>query len=262
MPMPRRLGYTVSIGPRAHFSYRTEVYAMPPELSVLRSENKYLLSYPDALSLRRRLDALLTRDSHGGPDGYLVRSLYFDSADHIDFSAKLAGVERRKKVRLRVYSPDSPTCKLELKEKHGDLQHKRSLLLTRAEGQRLSRGELDVLTPHLARSESAVALYQTMALGAYRPAALVEYDRIAYVYPRYDTRITLDLRVRSSEACFDLFAPALCCLPILNEQVILEVKYDRVLLGFISDLLRPYCLTRTSISKYCLGRRLFYDILY
>lgn len=262
MPMPRHLGYTVSIGPCAHFPYRTEVYAMPQELSVLRSENKYLLSYPDALSLRRRLDALLTRDGHGGPDGYLVRSLYFDSANHIDFATKLVGTERRKKVRLRVYSPDSPTCKLELKEKRGDLQHKRSLLLTRAEGQRLSRGELDVLTPHLARSESAAILYKTMALGAYRPAALVEYDRIAYVYPRYDTRITFDLRVRSNEARFDLFDSHPCYTPILNEQVILEVKYDRVLMGFISELLRPYCLIRTSVSKYCIGRRLFYDILY
>lgn len=235
---------------------------MPQELSVLRSENKYLLSYPAALDLQSKLDRLLARDAHSGPGGYLVRSLYFDSVNNIDFAAKLAGVERRKKIRLRVYSPDSPVCKLELKEKHGDLQHKRSLLLTRAEGQRLIRGELSVLTPHFSGSESAALLYQVMALGAYRPAALIEYDRIAYVYPRYDTRITFDLRVRSGEARFGLFAPHPCRTPILDGQVILEVKYDRVLMGFLSDVLRPYGLTRTSVSKYCIGRKIFYDILY
>lgn len=238
-----------------------EVRPMPQELSVFRSENKYLLSYAEALDLQRRLDVLLTRDAHSGPNGYLVRSLYFDSANNIDFSTKLAGTELRKKIRLRTYDPAGPACKLELKEKNGDLQHKRSLLLTRAESQRLCQGELGVLVPHFCRSESAASLYKIMALGAYRPAALIEYDRIAYVYPRFDTRITFDMRVRSNEARLDLFDPYPCYTPVLDGQVILEVKYDRTLMGFLSGLLRPYCLTRVSVSKYCFGRKIFYDIL-
>lgn len=235
---------------------------MPQELSVFRSENKYLLSPIDALALQSKLDRLLTRDTHSGTNGYLVRSLYFDSVNNIDFSTKLAGTELRKKLRLRVYSPGDPTCKLEVKQKNGDLQHKVSLLLTRAEARRLIRGDYSVLTARFGQSENAAYIYKTLALGAYRPVALIEYDRIAYVYPRYDTRITFDLRVRSSEANFDLFDPAACYTPILDGQVILEVKYDRRLMGFISEVLRPYCLTRASVSKYCIGRKIFYDINY
>lgn len=235
---------------------------MPQELSVFRSENKYLLSHIDALALQGKLDKLLTRDAHSGTNGYLVRSLYFDSVNNIDFSTKLAGTELRKKVRLRVYAPDSPTCKLEVKQKNGDLQHKVSLVLPRAEGQRLIQGDYSVLAAHFRTSEHAAYIYKTLALGAYRPAALIEYDRIAYVYPRYDTRLTFDLRVRSNEANFDLFDPAPCYTPILDGQAILEVKYDRVLMGFLSEVLRPYCLTRTSVSKYCIGRKIFYDFNY
>lgn len=235
---------------------------MPQELSVFRSENKYLLSYSDALSLQSRLDRLLTRDAHSGADGYRVRSLYFDSVNNIDFSTKLAGTELRKKVRLRVYSPDDPVCKLELKQKNGDLQHKISLSLSRPEARQLIRGDLRPLSARCGRSEGTALLYTTMALGGYRPAALIEYDRIAYVYPYYDTRITFDLRVRSNEASFDLFDPAPRYAPVLDGQVILEVKYNQQLMGFLREALAPYCLTRTSLSKYCIGRRQFYPVCF
>jgi hypothetical protein len=235
---------------------------MPQELSVFRSENKYLLSYIDALSLQSRLDKFLTRDIHSGPGGYLVRSLYFDSVNNHDFATKLAGTELRQKLRLRVYSAQDTVCKLESKQKNGDLQHKVSLTLTREEGKRLIAGDASVLVPHFAQTESAVYLYKTLALGGYRPAALIEYDRLAYTYPLYDTRITFDMRVRSNEANFDLFDPAPCYTPILDGQVVLEVKYDRKLMGFISELLRPYHLTRTAVSKYCVGRKQFYEFNY
>jgi hypothetical protein len=233
---------------------------MPQELSVFRCENKYLLSYADAISLQARLDKVLQRDVHSGTNGYMVRSLYFDSANEIDFSTKLAGTELRKKVRLRVYSPNDKICKLEVKQKNGDYQHKISLPLTRAEGNALITGNYSVLVPHFDSTENAAYLYKTLSLGAYRPKALIEYDRVAYVYHQYDTRITFDMRVRSNEACFDLFAKKPAYMPVLDGQVILEVKYNHKLMGFISEVLRPYTLTRTSISKYCIGRQIYYDI--
>ena len=40
-------------------------------------------------------------DSHNGPDGYQVRSLYFDSLSNRDFQEKEDGLELRRKFRLR-----------------------------------------------------------------------------------------------------------------------------------------------------------------
>lgn len=232
---------------------------MAQELSVFRSENKYELAYPDALAIQKRLDAVMQRDAHSGEHGYMVRSLYFDSINNYDFNTKLAGTELRKKIRLRVYSPDDQEVKLEVKQKNGDLQHKVSLIITREDAKSLMGGDVSVLVKYFDKSENAAYIYKLMRLGVYRPVALIEYDRIAYTYPRYDTRLTFDLRIRSSESCFDLFAEHPVYTTIMDDHAVLEVKYNKILMGFISKALRPYHLTRTSVSKYLVGRKVFYD---
>ena len=100
-------------------------------LSVFRNEKKYILPFRNALSIRGKLDEILARDGHSETWGYMVRSLYFDSVNNIDYKTKLAGVEKRKKIRLRIYSTASKKCKLEMKAKDGDLQHKVSLWISR-----------------------------------------------------------------------------------------------------------------------------------
>ncbi len=225
-------------------------------LSVYRHEMKYWLSLADALALQKNLDKVLSRDPHSQNGPYMVRSLYFDTLNNLDYSTKLSGTEIRKKIRLRVYSPQSDTCKLEMKQKNGQLQHKISLLISRDDAQRLINGEYCVLLDYASESVAAVKLYTVMMLGCYRPVALIEYQRIAYVYGIYNTRISFDLQVKTSESCFDLFAPKPNYLPVSYEQVILEVKYNQRLIGFLSKLLKPYKLNQVSVSKYCMGRKL------
>ena len=48
-----------------------------------------------------------------------------------------------------------------------------------------------------------------MALNLYRPAVIIEYDRLAFTYDLFSTRITLDSNVRSSELVLDLYQPIL-----------------------------------------------------
>ena len=74
---------------------------------VLREEKKFLLNQAEALKLRNYLSNVVHTDSHNGPDGYQVRSLYFDSLSNRDFQEKEDGLELRRKLRLRVYSPDA-----------------------------------------------------------------------------------------------------------------------------------------------------------
>ena len=101
-----------------------------------------------------------------------------------------------------------------------------------------------------------------MQLGLYRPVVMVEYDRLAYFHPLYNTRITFDYNIKSSESNFDLFDKKINYTNIFNDYVILEVKYNKKLLGFISDILKKQKLTMLSISKYCISRKVFYDFNY
>lgn len=235
---------------------------MEKELHSLRKEIKYVIPLGKALAVRDQLDRLLQRDSHCINGPYLVRSLYFDSVNNVDFAEKLAGVMDRKKVRLRIYDGDASLCKLEIKQKTDDRQQKLSLIVSESDARELSRGNIKVLRHYFDSSEIGLKAYSIMAQGQYRPVAQIEYDRLAYKYPMYDTRVTLDMNVRSSESNMDLFSSDICYTPVMRENVVLEVKYSGKLMGFLSAMFAQFHLTQGTYSKYCAGRQIYYDFNY
>lgn len=219
---------------------------------VYRSELKYLISHADAAALKPRLASVLHADIHARDGAYHVRSLYYDTPYGRDYREKLDGLERRQKLRLRIYDEHSSCAKLELKEKNGSYQHKTSLEVSRADAQALAKG---IYTPLFSYPEEpAMRLYTTLMTNGYRPAVIIEYDRTAYTYPAFDVRLTLDANVRSSEANLDLFTEHLPWNPVFTDAMLLEVKFNRTLPGFIQKLLKPCRLTAVSYSKYCAGR--------
>lgn len=235
---------------------------MEKELYSLRKEIKYVVPLGKALAIRDRLDRLLERDSHCTDGPYSVRSLYFDSVNNIDFAEKLAGVRDRKKVRLRIYDKDASFCKLEIKQKSDDRQQKLSLIVSESDARELARGNSKALHRYFDSSETSRKAYGIMVQGQYRPVAQIEYDRLAYKYPLYDTRITLDMNIRSSESNLDLFSSEVCYTPVMRENAVLEVKYSGKLMGFLSAVFAQFDLTQGTYSKYCAGRQIFYDFNY
>ena len=232
------------------------------ELFTLRKEIKYILPYGQALIIRKQLDKLIPRDDHCIDAPYSVRSLYFESVNGTDFSDKLAGLEDRKKIRLRIYDGDLSLCKLEIKQKTGDWQQKHSLILPMEAARELTHGNYDILKKYFQGNETSIKAYSIMSQGQYRPAVQIEYDRIAYHYPMYDTRITLDINIRASESNMDIFSKKVNYTPVMPENIVLEIKYNGKLMGFISSIFSPYHLTQNSYSKYCSGRQIYYDFLY
>ena len=107
---------------------------------VLRHERKYLLPQEEYRRLRGTLESLLPKDSHTGDSGYSIRSLYFDTLWDGDYFEKLDGVELRRKLRLRLYDPTAGHAFLEMKQKEGEYQLKRSLRLSRAAAAALAGG--------------------------------------------------------------------------------------------------------------------------
>lgn len=224
-------------------------------LEVLRAEYKYSIGCLEAEQLNLRLGQLLRPDPHNGFDGYLVRSLYFDTPDDSDFFDKLGGYEVRRKIRLRIYSPNSATAKLELKEKQGSLQRKRSLTLERKSAERLSVGDYEPLLNE--GSPFALEMYGLMKRLFYQPVCIVEYDRRAFIADTNNTRITLDSGLRANGANFDLFSPNAMLYPVGETgSVTLEVKYNNFLLSYIKDAVSTADRIAVSQSKYCAARNI------
>lgn len=228
--------------------------------AVLRREEKYLLTLEEALRCAARFEKVLTPDDFSRHGPYRIRSLYFDTVDDRDFHDKLTEQDSRRKIRLRIYSPEDAHAKLELKQKENACQKKRSLLVPRRDALALIDGRYSVLLNY--GDPLAGELFVLLTEGCYRPRTIVEYRRRAFTARENNTRLTFDSGVRALEGDFRLFSRTLPLYPILpGDRAILEVKYSGFLLGYIMDLLR--CVDRRSVSasKYCLGRSLSYPFL-
>lgn len=225
-------------------------------LAVDRHEEKFLLTPGEAAYAQRLLDGLLRRDSYSAQGAYYIRSLYFDTPGDGDYMDKVLGVSDRRKVRLRLYDTDAPRVRLELKEKSGSYSHKTGLWLSREEAEALIAGDASVLL----RQDTAAArrAWTQFARMPRRPAALIDYERTAWTMPVERVRITLDSHVRAARSSA-LFDPRVPMLGVHSgEAVILEVKYDRYLPGYVRQALSTIGGQGMSISKYAAAREMLY----
>ena len=190
---------------------------------VLRQEKKYLMNMADVKRLSGKLSQALMEDDHNGANGYSIRSLYFDTPYDGDFHDKVDGLLLRKKIRLWIYDPKAKTAKLEMKQKEGMYQRKRSLRLSREDAAALIDGDYGVLLKY--REPFAAECYGVMCMQGYRPRTVVEYLRKAYIAKENSIRITFDSRIIATEARYDIFAEDLNLYPVLDPfNAVIEVK--------------------------------------
>lgn len=221
---------------------------------VLREEKKFLISVDEFISLSHRVGSVMLADPHNGTHGYTIRSLYFDTLYDRDFFEKQAGVELRRKLRLRCYDPRGDFAMLEMKQKQGANQLKRSLKLKREDAIRLTRGDYSPLLFY--KEPFAAECYGLMQTSCYRPKTIVEYNRKAFIAKENKIRITFDNHIVSTESSFDLFDEKLNMNPVLDPyNVVLEVKYNGFLLEYIRRLINPVNRSELSVSKYVLARQ-------
>ena len=184
----------------------------------------------------------------------MIRSLYFDTAYDGDYFEKLAGVELRRKIRLRCYDPNADFAMLEMKQKQGANQMKRSLRLSREDAIRLTKGDYSPLLKY--QEPFAVECYGLMHCRCYRPKTIVEYNRKAFIAKENKIRVTFDNNIVATESSFDLFDSNLNMNPILDKyDVVLEVKFNGFLLDYIRRLINPVDRGELSVSKYVLARQ-------
>ena len=180
----------------------------------------------------------MEKDRHAGGSGfYTVRSLYFDDYGNDAMKQKEDGLDERKKYRIRSYlQGEDESFHLEIKHRAGDRIRKESCVLTREEVRTVLDGgflEYGKYGKDASAQESVrnrfEAARETLLLG---PAVIVEYDRIPYVYPEGNVRITMDRNISGS----------------------LESQFDEYLPDVLRMALQVVSLDRVSFSKYYLCR--------
>lgn len=220
---------------------------------VLRQEKKFLITIQQFYGYSHDLSKILTLDNHSQGEGYMIRSLYFDTLEDKDYQEKEDGVELRRKIRLRNYGPDTDFAVLEMKQKQGALQKKRSLFMKKADAKSLAKGDYSVLLGY--EEGFAAECFSLMSMLCYRPKTVITYHRKAFVAKENRIRVTFDHHIKGTEACFDIFSDQLLEDSLLDPYfVVLEVKYNGFLLSYIKDMLKECDRSELSVSKYCLGR--------
>lgn len=212
-----------------------------------RHELKFWVSDIDLEKIKYRLDAIMSIDRHQIGNSYIVRSLYFDDIYDSCLEENIAGIDNRKKYRIRTYNRSSEIIRLEEKSKLRNMTKKNTQKITYEDTMCYIRGESIENKQNL--STTLNTLMQTKNM---HPVCIVEYDRTAYIEEIGNVRITFDRNLRGSlypEYFFDDTSNQM--LPVLPSNVhVLEVKYDEFLPAYILQAIDINTLSKTSISKY------------
>ncbi len=225
---------------------------VPKTEKIFRHEFKYLINRYDYLKCRDICEKYMKYDAYAKPDGsYFINSLYFDSVGYKDFFDKDLGAYDRKKMRIRNYGYDLDWAHFEMKRKIDIWEYKDKVKISKDEFYKIARGDFSCL---LDKGDTGVRFFSILSEGLYRPSSIIEYDRVAFVLPFEDVRITFDLDVRYSTTNFDIFKEKITTPLFPEKSVVFEVKYNEFLPGWARGLLGIAGKQTEAVSKYCFAR--------
>jgi len=224
-----------------------------------RLELKYVIPSVIRDALFEDLRANVSPDPEGGSGVYQVTSLYYDTADLACFRAKLEGIKFRRKLRIRRYGtlgndPDAAVM-VEIKQRINRTTQKRRIELPLREAYSLCAGNLLREWPdqtHAAVADEVTFLALALSL---RPTCVIGYIRRAFIGSRYEPglRITFDHGLWSSVADAGLGGGAARHAFLSPDWVVMELKTDRAIPIWVSNLLARNNVALVRFSKYCTG---------
>lgn len=222
-------------------------------LNVFRHEIKYVMSWAEYARLKQILCQLMQLDGNmkSGQD-YYIRSLYFDTIDNMDYYTKVYGMNERKKIRFRIYDCNAQWVKLEIKNKKDNRQLKETAQISREDALQIIDGNIEVLSKYHDKVSQRTRLLFEQYM--YQPKIIIDYNREAYFLPIENIRLTFDKRIRTAPET-DIFNDRLAMYSVMPENVVvLEVKYDKYLPDYLSNILATVNMQNMAVSKYCMAR--------
>lgn len=220
-----------------------------------RFELKYRIHYQEYLKIKNALQIYMKKDKFTNKtkgNGYLVRSLYFDTDQYASYHEKMDGNNERVKLRIRSYSKhpedDSP-IRVELKNRERNLVIKKSSFVTFDEYSEFLR------TRHFSNTKDPVLIEfeKHMHSKLHKPKVLIQYEREGYeTREKNGLRITFDFKVKSVHS--DYLFPKHSFFREHNPYlVIMEIKYKDELPSWVKDLVQEYGLKIIANSKFTQG---------
>ena len=224
-------------------------------MSEYRHEYKYQCTLQKLQCIRNQIEPILYQDSNVGDDGtYTIRSLYFDDYNNRCFYENVNGTDPREKFRIRIYNGDASFIKLELKRKERGKTKKLSCHLSEELCRMAMNGELLPIEAVDSAVYRKFCMQQSTRL--LQPKVIVEYDRVPFVYPDGNVRVTLDLQIRSSDRIESFLDKEIATRLIMpTNQHLLEVKFDEYIPDFIYHAIQTERLQQTTFSKYYMCRK-------
>jgi len=207
-------------------------------------EMKFLLNESQAHDVSEWAHSIMQIDPNArtSEGTYETTSLYTDTADR-DVLHRNAGY-RRRKYRARRYA-DGDVVFLEEKKRRGHrVSKKREATLI---------DDLSRLTESPATVEQKESWFRSELLDrALRPVCQIDYRRTAFVGGDESDplRLTLDREIRGQLIDDWQFLDTRNAVPILVDQVVLELKFRGAMPSLFKQLLEAMRLMPTGVSKY------------
>lgn len=221
-----------------------------------RNEWKYHIRNVEIASIQSRLEAIMECDKNGNKGNYLVRSLYFDDYEDSCLKDNEGGEAVRFKYRIRYYGDDTSFIRLERKEKRNALCYKESCKITLDEYSSILLGNVNELVYSTDKVLLKKFCIEIMSKG-FRPKVIIEYERVAYVEPITNIRITIDKNISASNDFDEFINGDYYKCPIMEkDKHVLEVKFDDILPSNYKGVIESIGLVQTSNSKYGMGRKI------
>ena len=223
-----------------------------------RYEEKYLINNLQIEILKNTLGCIMQKDENINSEegSYFIRSLYFDDYKNTSYFQVLDGLGIREKYRVRYYNYDKSYMILEKKSKTNNLGNKIK--------DKLTEKEVEMLCDEIPFDSSKKVLGElcrNIKTKLYKPVVIIDYMRMAFVFPINDVRITIDFNISCSNEFSKFFCKNLNSIPLLEKNhAILEVKYNDYLPDLIKNIIYKNNLQKMSFSKYSNGRRMLEKI--
>ena len=248
---------------------------MADQMIFKRFEIKYMIDEAVFEKLMEVMDGYMIADEHGRST---VCSLYYDTPKHLLIRRSLEHPIYKEKLRLRSYgvAESSDTVFVELKKKFCSVVYKRRIAMKYDKALSYLAGNGQIAGSQVADSkiagsqiaesqitDSQIASEINYALKIYEnlaPAVLLSYEREAfYARNNHEFRVTFDRNIlwRDYDLSLD---KGIYGTPILADpKVLMEVKTDGAIPGWMADFLTANKLYKTSFSKYGTAYRAIYD---
>ena len=230
-----------------------------------RQEDKYVIPIYSMDEIRRAIEPYVKADNHRAlqeSNIYEIRSIYFDTFELKDYYEKHAGLQMRKKLRVRGYNilTEKSEVFLEIKWKNNTYISKDRTPVKYADvSNLLAGGDIEKYLPYRkdfpSSRENASKFLFYLKRSSRVPVNLVTYTREAYIGKfNHSDRVTFDSNIRSMmfPGLDDLYEEERL-VSFLDSEFVLEFKSENPIPEWFKRIIRKYNLRKQAFSKYVRG---------